>query len=230
MTGGKRTNPGALIVPAACAIFYVAAQGYQQIVFHLMADDGSLPSEIVARSTSLDQIRALLILMSISTAVVVFTAVAMRLFPRSPTSAVLGLLFSLFWVVSEVLYRSVDLFVVSRLWAVKYLAEESNSIRTALITRIQVWNEFVGGWYFGLLLALLAASICFALAAWNRQSRTDRLLSFAFQLYALAILLRIAVQFGNVQWLADIGGALYFPSVLVLFGYTSYWLLRHRSR
>ncbi len=39
--------------------------------------------------------------------------------------------------VSEVLYRSIDLFVVSRLWAVKYLAVESNSIRTTLMLSME---------------------------------------------------------------------------------------------
>lgn len=213
----------------ACAIFYIAAQSFQEVVFRMLKAGDPLQS-IATRATPLDQLHALLILLGIFLCIPLFGALTLRLYSRSPISAALGFTFGFFFVICEVLYRSVDLFVASRQWAAQYMAAESQAVRAVLAVRIQTWDEVVSGWYFGLLLAVLATSVSFAIAAWSRQDRKDQWLSFVFQFDALRTLIRLAGEFGGIDSLMRITYAIYFPGVLITFGYFAFWLFSQAAK
>jgi hypothetical protein len=209
-----------------CSVFYLFAQAFQQVVTRLLPQDGSPASEILTRTQNLDQLRALLILLSMAFSIPLFGAVCFRLFRSAPAFSVLGFVFTCVFLISEMFYRGVDLFVVSRKWASHYLAAVSDADRAATAAQVQVWSDVVAGWYFVLTFSFLLGSLCFAVAAYRDRGHWERFLSLLFVLNAIRLSLRIAEEFGGVRWVAPINAADYFPMVTIVFGYLSFWLFR----
>ena len=65
-TAVKKWNSAAFFrLAGGCALFCVVAQVFQQISYRLMSPGTSLQAEIAARTSALDQIRLVLVLLSI---------------------------------------------------------------------------------------------------------------------------------------------------------------------
>ena len=79
----------------------------------------------------------------ISPIITAFAGVAIRRYRFRPAASILGFAFSLLFVGMEMSVRSIDLFLVSRNWAVGYGAAASEAARQAIAERIQIWDESV---------------------------------------------------------------------------------------
>lgn len=214
---------------AASAAFFVAAQVYQLVVNRLVLGPASGLEAEVAQLVSLPaQWRQLLILASLFALPLAFGAVAWTRRRDAPIAAAFGFVFGLLFVVAEVLYRGVELTLVTRRWGAALLAAPPAE-RALLATKIETWNELVGGWYFSLLAAHLLASVCFVVAARPARDGWDRALLLAFALNAVRLAVRIA-GFGGLSAAAAVSGAIYFPAVLASFVTLALWLFREASR
>jgi len=137
---------------------------------------------------------------------------------------VLGFAFSFLFVGMELSTRSVDLFLISRTWAVQYQAAASEALRHAIAGRIQVWDDSVGALYFALLGAHLLASVCFAIALWDREDKWNRIVALGFALTGVECVGRIAEGYRGQTWLDGPNHAAYFPVVLLNLGTLAVWL------
>ena len=211
---------------AACSVYYIAAQLVQEITFHFGLNDSAVgEAEILQRLTFLDHFRAVLLLLGFSFIPIItaFAGVSLRKFRIRPAASVLGFGFSLLFVGSEISVRSIDLFLVSQSWAVEYQTAVSETVKHDIAARIQVWDDSVTAFYFALLGVHLLASVCFALAAWDKHT-WDRLVSAGFVASALESVGRLAAGYLGQAWLDGFNHAAYFPVVLISFGTLAVWL------
>ena len=214
---------------AACCVYYVAAQLVQEITFHFGLNVSATgEAEILQRLLPLDQLRAVLILLGFSFVPIVtaFAGIALLRYRARPAASLLGFAFSFLFVGMEASIRSIDLFLVSRNWAVQYQAAASDALRHAIAGRMQIWDESVGALYFALLGAHLLSSACFAIATWDREDKWNRIVALGFVLTAIECAGRIAEGYLGQTWLSGANYALYFPIVLLSFGTLAIWLWR----
>jgi hypothetical protein len=214
-----------LLAGAASAAFFIAAQAYQLVVNRLVLGPASdLEAEVAQLVSGPAQLRQILILASLFALPASFGAVAWARRREAPFAAAFGFVFGLVFVIAEVLYRGVELALVTRRWGVSYLAAPEAE-RGALAAKIEAWNELVGGWYFSLLAAHLLASVCFLVAARRARDGSDRALAVAFGLNTVRLVVRIA-GFAGLSAAADLSRAVYFPAIVAVFATIAFWLFR----
>lgn len=207
---------------------YLAAQLFQAVVlWGLPAADA--PGEVIAlRQLPLDQTRSLVVLLGFVPLLVAYTAAALAGARRATGAAILAITFSALFVALEIGYRSLDLFLVSLQWASEYGTVDA-AVRAAIIERLHVWEQIVVAWYFGLLLAHGAASICLAWVVRSSDAPATTAISVLFALNALRILARTAEMHAGMHSLAPVNAVVYFPMVVALYGTLTYWLLEQRG-
>jgi hypothetical protein len=214
---------------AVCCAYYVAAQLLQEIVFHMgLNDSASGEAEILQRLTSLDQFRAVALLLGFSLIPILaaYAGVALRRYALRPAAALLGFAFSLLFVGSEAGVRSIDLFLVSKKWAAAYQATMDATTRAAVAGQIQKWDDAVGAFYYALLGAHVLSSLCFAIATWDRESFWDRVVALGFAATTVECASRLAEGYMGQAWLGRLNYAAYFPIVFLNFGTLAIWLWR----
>ena len=208
----------------ACCAYYVIAQVVQEVAFqHGINDAAAGEQGILQRLLPLDQFRLTVILLGFFPILVAFAAVALRRIMLRPAASLLGFTFSFLFVTSEVSARSIDLFLVSRKWAVEYHSAASPAMQQLLAGRIQLWEESVGAFYFVLLAGHLLASTCFAIAAWD-DDRWNQIVAIAFILNAVRLASRVAEGYMSQRWLDPVNDAVYFPAVALIFSTLTAWL------
>jgi hypothetical protein len=215
------------VVATACLGLYLAAQILQLILFRVVLSrpDGA-EAELLARLEPAETLRAVVILLSHFCLVPVYVAVALRRWPHAPGAAACGVLFGLAFVLFELSYRTIDLFLVSRGWAPAYAAADA-TVRAALLERTALWEQAVGAWYFALLSAHLLASICFLAAFARREPGAwDGLAQLAFAINTLRLIGRILAGWPGVAWLKPLSGDFYFPPMAAFLVLLIVWLAR----
>lgn len=178
------------------------------------------------RLMPLDQFRAVLILRGFTFIPILtaFAGVALRRYRIRPAASMLGFAFSALFVAAEMSVRSIDLFLVSRNWAVAYRAATSETVKQAIAARIEIWDLSVAGLYFGLLGVHMLSSICFAIATWDSNDAWNRAVAVGFAAGAMEGVARLAEGYLGQGWLSGFNHALYFPIVLLNFGTLAVWL------
>src|SRR5579862_4997155 len=120
-----------------------------------------------------------------------YTALAITRFPTTPMAAVLGMIGFAFFVLSEAIARSTELFGAA------------TDLR---------------GWHFVTMTSYLLASLAFAVATWRDDARWHWLAPAAFAINILRLSGRIASTFGGVTWLDPLNDSAYYPFVLAVNG------------
>jgi hypothetical protein len=171
-----------------------------------------------------DQFRLTLLLLSFFPITVAFAAVALRQARMRPAASVLGFSFSLLFVIGEIINRSIDLFVISKQWAMQYQGTGSAAAKQLIAERIQVWTESFTGYYFIIRIGLLLGCLCFAIATWDRRRRWNQFIAIVFAANAARSAGRLAEGFMGQAWLAPLNDAIYFPATVLIYGSLAVWL------
>src|SRR5215469_6487294 len=120
-TSRSYSSPTFYRLGAYCCAYYVAAQLFQEISFHLgIHDSASGEAEILQRLTRFDQFRLILILLGFSVIPIItaYAGVALRRYQVRPAASMLGFAFAVMFVGFEARTRSIDFFLISRKWSV----------------------------------------------------------------------------------------------------------------
>jgi hypothetical protein len=202
---------------AFCAACYVVAQIIQEFAFHHGISDSPVGEQaILQRLMPLDQFRLTLLLLSFFPITVAFAAVALRQARIRPAASVLGFSFSLLFVIVEIINRSIDVFVISKQWAMQYQGTASVAAKQLIAERIQVWGESFTGYYFIIRIGLLLGCLCFAIATWDRRRRWNQFIAVVFAANAARSAGRLAEGFMGQAWLAPLNDAIYFPATVLI--------------
>ena len=210
---------------AVCAACYVVAQVVQEFTFHHGISDSPVGEQaILQRLMPLDQFRLTLLLLSFFPITVAFAAVALRQVRLRPAASVLGFSFSLLFVIGEIVNRSLDLFVISKQWAVQYQGTAPLAAKQLIAERIQGWSESFTGYYFIIRIGLLLGCLCFAIATWDRRRRWNQFIAVVFATNSARSAGRLAEGFMGQAWLAPLNDAIYFPASVLIYGSLAVWL------
>lgn len=210
---------------SVCAASYVVAQIIQNFTFHHGISDSPVGEQaILQRLMPLDQFRLTVILLSFFPITVAFSAVALRQARVRPASSVLGFSFSFLFVIAEIVNRSIDLFVLSKHWAVQYQSTASLAAKQLIAERIQAWGESFTGYYFIIRIGLFLGCLCFAVATWDRRQRWNQFIAIVFAANAARAAGRLAEDFMGQAWLAPVNDAIYFPASVLIYGSLAVWL------
>jgi hypothetical protein len=210
---------------AFCAACYVVAQIIQEFAFHHGISDSPVGEQaILQRLMPLDQFRLTVILLSFFPIAVAFAAVALRQVRVRPAASVLGFSFSLLFVIGEIVNRSLDLFVISKQWAMQYQGTAPLAAKQLIAERIQAWSESFTGYYFIIRIGLLLGCLCFAIATWDRRQRWNQFIAIVFAANAARSAGRLAEGFMGQAWLAPVNDAIYFPATVLIYGSLALWL------
>jgi hypothetical protein len=210
---------------AVCAACYVVAQIIQEFTFHHGISDSPVGERaILQRLMPLDQFRLTLLLLSFFPITVAFAAVALRQARIRPAASVLGFSFSLLFVIGEIINRSIDLFVISKQWAMQYQGTASVAAKQLIAERIQMWTESFTGYYFIIRIGLLLGCLCFAIATWDRRRRWNQFIAVVFAGNSARSAGRLAEGFMGQAWLAPLNDAIYFPATVLIYGSLAVWL------
>jgi hypothetical protein len=205
------------LVGSIASFAYAGAQVIQWAVLLVMGTSPSATAQLQARLASLDVARAFVVWLSFWGLPIAFYALFTRVIAQRPGWARLGLGASVFFVCSELFYRTIDLFVVTQQWTVRWAAA-TGSARAALAGRIAVWDELVLGWYVMLLTSHFIGLAAFACAVDRRGTWTDRIASLSLAAYASVTGLRLVAY--PVSALEPICAQLYFPTAVACFAST----------
>jgi hypothetical protein len=210
---------------SVCAAAYVVAQIIQDYTFHHGISDSPVGEQaILQRLMPLDQFRLALLLLSFFPITVAFAAVALRRARVRPAASVLGFSFSFLFVIGEIVNRSIDLFVLSKQWAVQYQGTASLAAKQLIAERIQVWGESFTGYYFIIRIGLFLGCLCFAVATWDSRQRWNQFIAIVFAVNVARSAGRLAEGFMGQAWLAPINDAIYFPATVLIYGSLAVWL------
>ena len=210
---------------AFCAACYVVAQIIQEFGFHHGISDSPVGEQVILqRLMPLDQFRLTVILLSFFPITVAFAAVALRQVRLRPAASVLGFSFSLLFVIGEIVNRSLDLFVISKQWAMQYQGTDPLAAKQLIAERIQAWSESFTGYYFIIRIGLLLGCLCFAISTWDRRQRWNQFIAMVFAANAARSAGRLAEGFMGQAWLAPVNDAIYFPATILIYGSLALWL------
>jgi hypothetical protein len=206
-----------------CCLVFVVVQILQKIIFLTVPIGNSGLSELLALGHPYHVVRSLLVLFSII--LLVFPFVLFARYGKTFVMQVLIIVFFSSFVLFELGYRSVELFLVQLKWA----PQATHSIPEAdLVLKFELFKEIKEATYFPLLLSHGIAS---GLAAWCVPFQgADKILKAALAVNMFRLLLRIGGMFAGIQWMNVLTGTYYFPFILLVFiPITAWCFLRFRA-
>jgi hypothetical protein len=202
-------KPRHLFLAGGIAAFsFLVALTVQQIV--LAQSHADAAAELQSHLSVADQLRAFLLWLAFFGQPVAYYALYVHTAAQRPGSARIGLVSSLFFIACELLYRTIELFVVTRQWTAAW-ATSVGTAREDLAHRIALWDELVVGWYVLLLTAHLIGCVAYAGAVGWRGRWLDRATFLTLIAYALLIGLRLCSYL--LPALGPVCNRIFFPVV-----------------
>lgn len=131
-----------LLFAAACVLAFVLAQAFQECAYHFWIPEPQTPeAELLTYLLPVDQLRALLVMLSIMGLIAPYAVIALAFRKQAPLAAILGLTFGAAFIGFEISSRSVDFFLVGQHWAAQF-HDTGAAERAAILTRFAEWNAF----------------------------------------------------------------------------------------
>jgi hypothetical protein len=208
------STPSALLIVAAlCAFTYAGVTLISGWLLRRAPHVEKIEEVIAVSNKPTDLAQNWIVLLSMFPCLVAYFGAAALVWRVSPSLAALGFVFCVFFVLTELLYRSVELFAVKRVWMPRYTKEGD----AALKALIAGFYDVVEALYFVLLAghllgsALLGIGLVVIIGGW------PIIAGVALILNAARLLLRILQMHLGQRWLAGFNDGLYTPLVFLIF-------------
>lgn len=207
------------IAGGTAVLIFILSQIFQQWVFANYPLGIDSVSQLSTLGQSSHIARSTAVLLSIISLMFPFTVISFQ--AKDQIVRTLIIVFFSFFVLLEVSYRSVELFVVQLSWS-------QQAGDPSVVDRFDLFQEVKSAVYFPLLMSHGIAS---ALAAWTIPFRgADRWLKFALGMNAIRLVLRTLGMFVGIGWMNWLTGTNYFWFMLIVFLPLMTWFfLRSRS-
>ncbi|NIM96059.1 MAG: hypothetical protein GTO18_20350 [Anaerolineales bacterium] len=216
-------DPLFFTIASVCAIVYALITPLNIWLLERVPRVHSFDDRIALRDNRWAIARRWLVLLSMFFIIVAFGGIAARVYAKSPALAVFGFCSGFLFVLTELLWRSLDLFAVQRVWMAQYAHETDVATKTALRVLITSFHSGVESLYFVLMAGHTLASLLFGIAVWSGVL-LDRVTSAALFVNALRLVLRLVEMHGNQRWLATFNRRVYAPAVTAIYAIIGVWL------
>ena len=164
-----------------------------------------------------------LVLFSFFFSLVAYAGIAARVLAKAPALALLGFCFHFIFVITELLWRSIDLFALRPVWLAQYAQEVDEVAKTAWRVLVDGFVSSMRALYFVLMSGSLLGSLLYGIATWS-EAPLDRLISVALFVNTLWLLLGMAERFGNQKRLATFNRRIHTPLITALYALIGVWL------
>lgn len=212
------------IAAAGCILFFLLAQVYQYVLKFTLPDAAN-PVEVVMQRGSIEnQIRYLLILLSIFGLIVSFFVLCRTRYNKYPFLSSLAFLFFMLFCVFEIGYRSVEYFLVIDKWIPAFNNSSDSVYRQAVILKIRDFDSVVRAIYFPLLSCHFLGSI-FLLSTTFVSEPAVKLLRWAMLINSVRLIIRLFGFFTDNQFLHTLNNRYYFPLICLVFLLQLYFLV-----
>jgi len=206
------TPPVLLIVAALCAFAYAGVALISGWLLRRAPQVETIEETIAVSNKPTDLAQNWIVLLSMFPCLIAYFGTVALLWRVSPSLAALGFIFCVFFVLTELLYRSVELFAVKLVWMPRYAREGD----AALKTMIAGFYDVVEALYFVLLAGHLLGSALLGIGlavigGWAT------IAGVALIVNAVRLLLRILQIHLGQHRLAGVNSRLYTPLVFLIF-------------
>ena len=216
-------DPLFITIASVCAIVYALITPLNWWLFRRTPRAHSFDAMIALRDNRWAVARRWVVLLSMFFVIVAFGGIAARMYAKAPALAVFGFCSGFLFVLTEMLWRSLDLFAVQRVWMAQYAHETDVAVTTALQVLINSFYSGVDALYFVLQVGHALASLLFGIAIWSGVL-LDQAISAALFVNVLRLILRLLEMQGNQRWLATFNHRVYAPVVTVTYAIIGVWL------
>lgn len=183
----------------------------------------SLENVVAFRDDRRVIVRHWLVLFSFFFSLVAYAGIAARVLARAPALALLGFCFHLIFVITELLWRSVDLFALRPVWLAQYAQEVDEVAKTAWRVLVDGFVSSMRALSFVLISGSLLGSLLCGIAVWS-EAPLDRWVSVALFVDALRLFLSMAERFGKQKRLAAFNRRIHTPLIVALYALIGVWL------
>jgi hypothetical protein len=170
------------------------------------------------------KVRLWIVLLSFFFAIAAYAGIAARIVTRSPGLALMGFSFCFIFVITELLWRSVDMFAVRRVWLPRLAAEEAEGKKAALETLLMGFGTCRVALYFVLMTSCALGTTLFGLGTWS-----DKPLDIIVSMVLFANSVRLIsgvleMHVGKVQ-LSEINKRMHTMVVPIIYLVIGIWLI-----
>jgi hypothetical protein len=222
------TSKQARFIAAMIAFAYILIQSFQSYVLSVLPPTTSPTNEFLQGSLGINIWRSTLLLLSFWGLMYVFLVVCVQNLKRNFTATVFAFLGLFIFCLLEVCLRSVELFYFQIHLPVLYQQTAGAAEQKAITDLAAGFQSIQFALYFPLLFSQMIGSLILA-ATFERSSRLNYLIIFAFALNGFRLIARMLGMFLHINWFDSFSSGLYLPLVFVIFGLIGIWLLLIRS-
>lgn len=183
----------------------------------------SLENVVAFRNDRRVIIRHWLVLISFFFSLVAYAGITARTVTSAPALALLGFCFHFVFVITELLWRSVDLFALRPVWLAQYAQEVDAAAKTAWRVLIDGFVSSMRALSFVLMSGSMLGSLLCGIAVWS-EIPLDRWVSVALFVNALRLFLGMVERFGNQKRLATFNRRIHTPLITALYVLIGVWL------
>jgi len=201
-----------LVVSASCALIYALSTVVAERLRSPLPPAHTFEEMLELASNRSFLALCWVVLLSMFFVLAAYVGIAVIAWRVSPPLALLGMLFCTFFVLTELLYRSVELFAVIQVWIPSYQRKPDEALRLM----ITGFDEVVNALYFVLLMGHGLGSALLGFTVWPLGGWA-RLAALALLLNALRISLRILEMHVGWHRLSTFNARIYAPLVVSTF-------------
>jgi hypothetical protein len=201
-----------LILAALCAFVYAGVTLISGWLRRRAPQVETIEEVIAVSNKPTDLAQNGIVLLSMFPCLIAYFGAAALVWTVSPPLAALGFVFCVFFVLTELLYRSVELFAVKRIWMPRFTKEGDAALKTMIVG----FYDVVEALYFVLLVGHLLGSAMLGIGL-VVISGWATLAGVALIVNAARLLLRILQMHLGQRWLEDFNDRFYTPLVFLIF-------------
>jgi hypothetical protein len=184
----------------------------------------TLENVIAMRDDPRVKARLWIVLLSFFFVLVAYAGVAVRVLARSPGLALAGFSFCLIFVIVELLWRSVDMFAVRRMWLPQLVEEKDEGKRAAVETLLMGFGACRVALYFVLMTSCALGTLSLGVGIWSGKI-FDIVVSIVLFVNALRLFSCVLEMHGGKKKLSIANEKMHTVAVPIIYLVIGLWLI-----
>jgi hypothetical protein len=184
----------------------------------------TLENVMAMRNDTRVNVRLWIVLLSFFIVLMAYAGVAARVATRSPGLALIGFSFCFIFVITELLWRSVDMFALRRVWLPQLAEEKDEGKKGALEILLMGFGTCRVALYFVLMTSCGLGTLSFGIGSWS-ENILDIIVSIVLFTNTVRLFLRVFEMHGGKKQLSKVNNKIYAPVVTVTYIVIGIWLV-----
>jgi len=216
---------GFYIVASICAFIYAIITVVSSWL-HSQTKEAftTLENVMATRNDPRVRVRLWIVLLSFFFVLVAYAGVAVRIVTRSPRLALVGFAFCFIFVITELLWRSVDMFALRRVWLPQLAEEKDEGKKAALEILLMGFGTCRVALCFVLMTSCALGTLSYAIGTWS-ENTLDMVVSVVLFANTLRLFSSVLEMHGGKKRLSKINEKIHAPAVTIIYLVIGIWLI-----